>query len=104
MESFRRVAVSFSVCAASIDGLETGSETEIAGAWISMAMEAELTVTGVVAWSVTDTVNVELPAAVGVPEIAPVELLRLSPAGRVPEATAKVLVPEPPEEDAELSV
>ena len=36
--------------------------------------------------SVADTPTVVVPAAVGVPETRPVELLRLSPAGRVPEA------------------
>ena len=36
------------------------------------------------------TVNVDVPAVVGVPEIAPVEELRESPEGRVPELTDQV--------------
>ena len=40
--------------------------------------------------SVTWTMNVELPAAVGVPDSVPL-LLRLSPAGRVPEVTVQVI-------------
>jgi hypothetical protein len=51
---------------------------------------------GVDAESVTFTVNVEAPAAVGVPEIFP-EPLRLRPAGRdEPDATLHVSVPVPP--------
>jgi hypothetical protein len=37
-----------------------------------------------------------LPAAVGVPPISPVEVLILSPAGRVPELTLKFFVAVPP--------
>ena len=37
------------------------------------------------------------PGVVGVPEIAPVEELRVRPPGRVPEASAKVFPPEPPD-------
>lgn len=36
--------------------------------------------------SVTLTVKLEVPAAVGVPVIAPLEAFRLSPAGKVPVA------------------
>jgi len=42
-----------------------------------------------VAESVTVTVKVDVPAAVGEPEIMP-ELLSVSPAGRVPVVTAQV--------------
>jgi hypothetical protein len=47
-------------------------------------LNAELVPPPFVAVSVT----VELPAVVGVPVIAPVVVLRLNPAGSVPEATA----------------
>jgi len=42
-----------------------------------------------VAESVTVTVKENVPATVGVPEIMP-ELLRVSPAGRVPVVTTQV--------------
>jgi hypothetical protein len=45
------------------------------------------------AW-VAEIVRGKFPASVGVPEISPVEVLRASPIGRVPDATAKVTVPE----------
>ena len=41
------------------------------------------------------TVKLELPAALGVPEIVP-ELLRVNPAGKLPEATLHLIVPTPP--------
>ncbi len=51
---------------------------------------------GVDAASVTFTVKVDVPVAVGVPEIAP-EPLRLSPAGsEEPVAKLQVSVPVPP--------
>jgi len=40
-------------------------------------------------------VKLEVPAAVGVPEIAP-ELLIANPAGKLPEETVQVMVPTPP--------
>jgi hypothetical protein len=40
--------------------------------------------------SVAVTVKVEVPAAVGVPEIAPVDALRFNPAGNVPTVTLQV--------------
>ena len=56
-----------------------------------------MTLTGVVAESVTLTVNVEVPAApVEVPLMAPVVELSVRPAGRDPEASAKVFAPVPP--------
>ena len=45
--------------------------------------------------SATWTVNVDVPVAVGVPEITPPEL-RLKPLGRVPEAKLHVTAPAPP--------
>ena len=36
------------------------------------------------------TVKVEVPAVVGVPEIAPVELFKVNPAGRLPEVIDQV--------------
>jgi hypothetical protein len=41
--------------------------------------------TGVLSESVTFTTNEEVPPAVGVPEIAPVEAFSESPAGKLPE-------------------
>lgn len=49
---------------------------------------------GVGAESATFTVNVDAPAAVGVPEILPEASVR--PAGNDPEATLQVSVPAPP--------
>jgi hypothetical protein len=40
--------------------------------------------------SVTSTVKFEVPEALGVPVIAPVEALRLSPAGSEPLVSAQV--------------
>ena len=40
--------------------------------------------------SFTCTVKVEVPALVGVPEITPVELAKLSPVGRLPDVTDQV--------------
>src|SRR5260370_14823999 len=45
--------------------------------------------------SATWTVKVDVPAAVGVPEITP-PLLRLKPLGSVPEAKLHVRAPAPP--------
>ena len=47
--------------------------------------------------SVALTVIAALVNCVGVPDITPVEVFRLNPVGRVPEAIANVLEPEPPE-------
>ena len=47
------------------------------------------------ALSVTLTVKLEVPALVGVPEIAPLEV-RFRPAGREPEATTQVYGAVPP--------
>jgi N-acetylglucosamine-6-phosphate deacetylase len=46
--------------------------------------------------SATCTVKFEVPAAVGVPEIAPVELASVSPAGNVPAVTLHVYGEMPP--------
>ena len=46
-----------------------------------------------VAWSV------HVPVAVGVPVIAPVAVFRVSPAGKVPDATENVNGGTPPETD-----
>jgi hypothetical protein len=40
--------------------------------------------------SVTEAVKVAVPLAVGVPEIKPVDVFRLSPAGRLPETKDQV--------------
>src|SRR3954465_5506736 len=46
--------------------------------------------------SAAETVNADVPAAVGVPEIVPVEPLSVSPAGRAPPGPDQMKVPEPP--------
>lgn len=46
--------------------------------------------------SVTFTVKLDTPAVVGVPVIAPVLLLRLKPAGKLPEVVEYVRAPAPP--------
>lgn len=40
--------------------------------------------------STSEIVKLEVPAVVGTPEITPVELTRLNPAGKVPELTDQV--------------
>ena len=56
--------------------------------------------------STTDTVNVDSPAVVGVPEMTPVDGVRLRPAGRAPDATDQVYGAAPPAtpSDAEYGV
>ena len=55
----------------------------------------------VVAVAVLESVNrivmALVPATVGVPEITPEVVFSVTPVGKVPEATAKVPEPEPPE-------
>lgn len=46
--------------------------------------------------SVTRRVNVNGPVLVGVPEILPFEVLRLSPGGKPPLVTPHTRVPKPP--------
>ena len=46
--------------------------------------------------SVAVTENEETPGVVGVPEISPVEVFKLSPAGNDPLASANVYGPVPP--------
>jgi hypothetical protein len=46
--------------------------------------------------SVTEKVKLLVPIAVGVPEITPVDAAKLSPAGRVPEASVQVYGLMPP--------
>jgi hypothetical protein len=46
--------------------------------------------------SVTENEKVKVPAAVGVPLIAPVEAFRLRPPGRLPPVTAHVYGVVPP--------
>ena len=52
--------------------------------------------TGVGAESVTCTVNTDVPEAVGVPEITPVLVLSVNPAGRLPAGIDHERVPLPP--------
>jgi hypothetical protein len=46
--------------------------------------------------SVAVTLKFQLPACVGMPEIAPVELFSVRPGGRAPAVTAHVYPPAPP--------
>jgi hypothetical protein len=46
--------------------------------------------------SVTVAVKLDVPLVVGVPEITPVPLARLNPAGRLPEVIAQVYGAAPP--------
>ena len=62
---------------------------------MASVIEAEVALSGVAAASVTLTVKLAATGIVGVPEITPA-LLRLSPAGSVPEARVQVSVPLPP--------
>ena len=63
-----------------------------------MVIVKELVVAVAVLLSVTRTAMAEEPAAVGVPVIVAVSprSMRVRPEGRVPEARAKALLPEPP--------
>ena len=62
------------------------SGPEVAATVMDRALVAE---TGVAEESVTLTVKLKVPVAVGVPEITPVEL-RVSPVGRVPAERVQV--------------
>ena len=61
-----------------------------------ITIENELVVATAVLASVIRAVIVEVPLAVGVPEITPVEVFRVTPAGNDPDATEKVPEPDPP--------
>jgi hypothetical protein len=59
--------------------------------WTAMVIErANDAVCGVVPESRTCTVNEEVPAVVGVPEITPVEAFKLNPAGSAPTEMLQV--------------
>jgi hypothetical protein len=66
-----------------------GHETEGATTMVKLQL-AEATPLESFAWML------KVPAAVGVPVIAPVEVFSVRPAGNVPLATENVYVPEPP--------
>lgn len=51
--------------------------------------------------SVTRAVMDDVVAVVGVPEITPLEVSIVSPAGSVPLGSEKVLPPDPPEVESE---
>ncbi len=71
-------------------------EFEKAGAVVLMEMlRAVVTEFGGLAESVASTVMGEVPAAVGVPVMAPVLGFRVRPVGSVP-AALQVIVPAPP--------
>jgi hypothetical protein len=68
-----------------------GSEVVVTerGADIVIDKLAEAVFTGLLE-SVTCTVKLEVPVAVGVPVMAPLEALRLSPPGREPDVSDQV--------------
>ena len=69
----------------------------IAGAWLTMMSSTWVADCGpIVLESLTFTVKLALPSAVGVPAIAPA-LLRVRPAGSEPPLMVKVRAPVPPE-------
>jgi hypothetical protein len=79
-----------------------------AGAWLTVMVSvgdvedcgpAPIVPANPVLESVTFTVKLEVPVAVGVPVIAPVLLVRLSPAGRAPLIRVKLRPPAPPVSD-----
>jgi hypothetical protein len=61
-----------------------------------MAIENELVVATAVLASVIRAVIANVPLAVGVPEITPVELFRFTPEGSDPVTIEKVPEPDPP--------
>ena len=97
-------AVRGTVCPASIVGVALEMETVMLGCRTVIETEVAVTVTGVVAASVTETLKLKVPAAVGVPAIAPEVLLSASPVGRAPLAIAKLFVPVPPLADVLASL
>ena len=58
-------------------------------------LSAWVLVCGGVLESLAETVKLDVPAAVGVPEIAP-EALRFRPVGKLPWLMLQVIVPVPP--------
>jgi hypothetical protein len=63
---------------------------------LTTMLKVVVAVSDVVSESLTPTVKVELPAAVGVPEITPVLALRVNPAGKLPVLTLQVYGATPP--------
>jgi hypothetical protein len=61
-----------------------------------ITIENDEVVATVVFVSVIRAVIAKVPDAVGVPEITPVEVLSVTPAGNDPEAIEKVPDPDPP--------
>jgi hypothetical protein len=63
---------------------------------LPITIEKDDVVATVVFASVIRAVIAKVPVAVGVPEIRPVESLRVTPAGSDPETIEKVPEPDPP--------
>ena len=68
----------------------------VAVADATLSVRALVAVDGVVAESLTEAVKLNEPLAVGVPEIAPVPALRLTPAGNAPAEIDHVYGVTPP--------
>ena len=75
-------------------GLEAVNTGAAAAGLIAIEIDAVVTVPTAF---VADTVTVAVPALVGVPASTPVAAFRLSPLGRVPDATANVMAVGYPE-------
>lgn len=102
--SLATVAVRFTTCPPSIVRFGLAIETVTPGWAIVMDTGAAATVTGVVAESVTETAKVNVPAVVGVPDMAPEEADIVIPVGSAPLAIANDFVPEPPLAEAVASL
>jgi hypothetical protein len=78
-----------------VDGLADRVNPGTTAATTEMVRLA-VAVSGVVSESATPMVKLEVPAAVGVPEITPVLALSVKPAGRLPVLTLHVYGATPP--------
>jgi hypothetical protein len=86
------VEASVEVVIANADGVIVTGGAEVGANALgatTIVVVAEVTWAGLLL-SVTASVKVEVPLAVGTPEIAPVDSERVSPGGSLPEITAHV--------------
>jgi hypothetical protein len=71
--------------------LPPGNDVVVIASWASMAMlRAAVAVALGVAESWTWTVKLDVPVAVGVPEMTPVAVFKVKPAGSAPEMMLQV--------------
>ena len=76
--------------------MEDSDRPESVATFELITMEKDSVVATVVFVSVIRAVIAKVPVAVGVPEITPVEVLSVTPAGSDPDAREKVPEPDPP--------